>query len=95
MQGDKIFDLPDYNVFGRLASISIVSFLFVVQFDVLCLQLIYNYFSLTGLIIQISGKDSSVTVSEKYRSTGNRGMLGLLRVKYKITLPFLFIALDC
>ena len=40
-QGDKIFDSPDCSVsFGRLVSFSIFTSLFVVQYDVWCLQLI-------------------------------------------------------
>ena len=90
MQGDKIFDSLDYNVLSRLASISIVSFLFVVQFDVLCLQLIYDYFSLTDLNYPNKRKRLKCHCLWKIPLDMflNKGMFGLLSVKYKITVPF-------
>ena len=39
-QGDRIFDSSDYNIFRSISSFSIVIFLFDVQFDVFCFQLI-------------------------------------------------------
>ena len=70
-QGDKIYYPPDYSVFDRLISFSIFYFLFVVQFDVLCLQRINNYFNSTNRknYPKISGEDLSVTVPEKSTST--------------------------
>ena len=39
-QGDRIFDSSDYNIFRSISSFSVVIFLFDVQFDVFCFQLI-------------------------------------------------------
>ena len=62
-----MFDPPDHSVCQSISFVLYVQFR-IRSFNVMCLQLIYNYFNFTNLI-QIRGKDLSVTGPEKYSST--------------------------